>query len=310
MFLMKKIALKLSVLLGVAFLTFQMGCKKPSDNPEEIEETPVSGKATVSVEETIFPIMEDEVIIFENDYNRAKIELHKKTETEILKSIFQNSSQVVVLPRTLDSVELKNFKSKSIIPRITEIGTDALAFIVNAKEKDSTITTEEIVAVMLGKKSTRIKNLVFDNANSSSVRTIRELANVQVLPKEGVFSLNSNEELIRHIAANPGTVGVVGVNWLLQAPKDLQPYVENVKVLGVNNNKLKDNKFYKPTQSAIAKGDYPITRKLYLLNFQGTTGLGMGFASFVAGNKGQRIILKSGLVPAIMPSREILVKDK
>jgi phosphate transport system substrate-binding protein len=36
----------------------------------------------------------------------------------------------------------------------------------------------------------------------------------------------------------------------------------------------------------------------------------MGFASFVAGETGQRIILKSGLVPLIMPSRNIVIRKE
>ncbi|UUC46852.1 PstS family phosphate ABC transporter substrate-binding protein [Flavobacterium cerinum] len=306
---MKKNIFRISLLLGIALLAIQIGCKKAEKNTESEEETPVSGKATVLVEETIFPVIDDEAILFENEYDRAKLTLEKKTETAILQSVYSEKSQIVVMPRTLDSLELQNFKSKQIIPRITEIGTDALAFIVNYKQADSTITTEEIMDVMLGKKSTKIKSLVFDNANSSTVRTLKDFAKVKELPKEGVSSLNSNEELLNYIASNTDVVGVIGVNWLLQTPRELQNAVINVKVLGVNNNKLKNNKFFKPTQSNIATGDYPFTRKMYVLNFQGTTGLGMGFASFVAGQKGQRIMLKSGLVPAIMPTREIQVRN-
>jgi phosphate transport system substrate-binding protein len=40
------------------------------------------------------------------------------------------------------------------------------------------------------------------------------------------------------------------------------------------------------------------------------SGLGSGFVSFVAGEKGQRIILKSGLVPATMPIRIIQTKKE
>jgi phosphate transport system substrate-binding protein len=36
----------------------------------------------------------------------------------------------------------------------------------------------------------------------------------------------------------------------------------------------------------------------------------MGFASYLAGQKGQRIILKSGLVPKHFPTRQIAVRDK
>ena len=50
---------------------------------------------------------------------------------------------------------------------------------------------------------------------------------------------------------------------------------------------------------------YPLTRSLYVINCEGGTGLGTGFASFIAGERGQRIVLKSGLLPDSIPSREI-----
>jgi len=36
----------------------------------------------------------------------------------------------------------------------------------------------------------------------------------------------------------------------------------------------------------------------------------MGFASFVAGDIGQRIILKSGLLPARVPGRKINIRNE
>ena len=53
--------------------------------------------------------------------------------------------------------------------------------------------------------------------------------------------------------------------------------------------------------------EYPFIRKIYLLNYQGRTGLGMGFASFVKSEVGQRITLKSGLAPIKIPTREIRI---
>jgi len=40
---------------------------------------------------------------------------------------------------------------------------------------------------------------------------------------------------------------------------------------------------------------------------EGKSGLGTGFVSFVAGHKGQRIILKSGLAPQIVPARDVMI---
>jgi phosphate transport system substrate-binding protein len=53
-----------------------------------------------------------------------------------------------------------------------------------------------------------------------------------------------------------------------------------------------------------------LARDLYIINAQGFSGLGMGFASFVAGDIGQRIILKSGLLPVRVPGRKINIRNE
>jgi len=45
------------------------------------------------------------------------------------------------------------------------------------------------------------------------------------------------------------------------------------------------------------------------LNYQPNLGLGIGFSSFMTGDRGQRIVLKSGLLPATMPGRELIIRD-
>jgi len=43
---------------------------------------------------------------------------------------------------------------------------------------------------------------------------------------------------------------------------------------------------------------------------QGYNGLGMGFASFITGEIGQRIITQSGLAPIREPSRNIRIRNQ
>jgi phosphate transport system substrate-binding protein len=49
--------------------------------------------------------------------------------------------------------------------------------------------------------------------------------------------------------------------------------------------------------------NYPLTRDVVIISREIGTGLGTGFISFAASDKGQRIVLKSGLVPVTMPVR-------
>jgi phosphate transport system substrate-binding protein len=86
----------------------------------------------------------------------------------------------------------------------------------------------------------------------------------------------------------------------------MKKFVDMVNVLSVKG--LTGENYYAPSQNNIAEGKYPLARDLYIINGQGYSGLGMGFASFVAGDIGQRIILKSGLLPVRIPGRRINVR--
>jgi phosphate transport system substrate-binding protein len=48
-------------------------------------------------------------------------------------------------------------------------------------------------------------------------------------------------------------------------------------------------------------------RSLYVVNCTGREGLGTGFEYFIEGERGQRIILRSGLLPVLIPHRDIVI---
>jgi len=288
------------------------GCKKKPSDPAEIKETAVAGSTTILVDETIFPLVEDLAILFENEYKRAKVHLVSKPENEIIQMIQQDKARIAILAKDLDSTEINYYNNtKKVYPRVTEFAKDAVAFIGNANRADSTLVLNDILLALKGTPNGKIKTLVFDNPNSSNVRELKKLAGIKELPKQNVFSAHSNKEVVQYVTENEGAVGIIGINWLLQPTDDLLPYTSKIQVLAVENVKINaKNKFIKPNQTNIADGSYPVTRKLYLLNFQGATGLGMGFASYIAGQQGQRIVLKSGLIPTHFPTRQISVRDE
>ena len=135
-----------------------------------------------------------------------------------------------------------------------------------------------------------------------------KIAGIKKAPEKGIYSFKSNEEVIKFVSENKGMIGVVGVNWLSQPNPDMIQYVKEINVLSVKS--LKDSNYYSPTQNNIAEGKYPLARDLYIINCQGYSGLGMGFASFVAGDIGQRIVLKSGLLPLKIPGRKINIRKE
>ena len=288
-------------LFFVALLFF--GCK----NFDHKNETIIKGTTNLLVDESFQPIIEDQVAVFQGQYN-AKIVINAKSEKEIIRSFLADTSRIVILSRKLNDEEKKYFEKLQIKPKVTQIASDAIAFISNKNNADTLISVNDIILFMQGKPQNRIKGLVFDNPNSSTVRYINDLAGVKNLPKENVFSYKSNKEVIKFVSENEGMIGVVGLNWLYQPSADIVEYIQKINVLSVQGKGK--STYYPPTQNNLAEGSYPLARDLFIINCQGTSGLGMGFASFVAGDVGQRIVLKSGLLPIRIPGRKLLIKTE
>ncbi len=288
--------------LLIAGLIFS--CKKKDSNAPK-SDTIIEGKTSFLVDETLLPIIEDQVAIFENNY-QTKITLVPQSEKESILSLTKGTADIAILSRKLNKDEQAFFKHKKIEPRTTAFAIDAITFIRNKKSNDTLIAVQDVIDFMKGNKN-GIKGLVFDNPNSSTARQLCELAGISTLPKEGVFSFKTNEDVINYIAKNDGMVGVVGLNWIYQPKPEMRNSVDQVSVLSVKGTDTKD--YIYPSQDNVATRKYPLARVLYIINCQGYEGLGMGFASFIAGDKGQRIILTSGLAPMREPSRNIRIRS-
>ncbi|MFC6103880.1 PstS family phosphate ABC transporter substrate-binding protein [Olivibacter domesticus] len=270
----------------------------------------LTGRANIFVDETIAPLIEDQISVFESSYTNAALTMVAKSENEVVNALLKDSAQLAVMTRELTEKEVNFFKAKTIYPRTVRFATDAIAVITHKNNSDSTILVDDIIKIMQGKSVEGVKSLVFDNANSSTVAYFRKLAKVDKLPERGVYALKSNADILKYVNENPQSVGVVGISWIAGPPMNLLGYVKNIKTLGVKNQQGKpgDDGFYKPTQSNLALNLYPFTRALYSINVQGKEAIGIGFSAFLYGERGQRLILKSGLLPDSIPPREIIIR--
>ncbi|MBK0369228.1 PstS family phosphate ABC transporter substrate-binding protein [Flavobacterium agrisoli] len=283
------------------FIFFLASCKE-----DKSKETILKGNVTVVTDESILPIVEDELLIFQDRY-KANVKIESNAEAEIVRDLTNGKYKIAFMSRSLNKEELDVFEQKKIIPRITPFATDAIVFIANKKTTDTVVDLESVISFLKGNADSKIKGLVFDNLNSSTARQIKELAKIEDFPSEGVYSFKSNEEVIKFITENEGMMGVVGYNWITQPTPEMETYSDKYVVLSIKG--VGKTKSYSPSQFNLANNLYPLSRDLYIVNCQGTAGLGMGIASFFAGEVGQRIVLKSELLPYKTPSRKIIVRE-
>lgn len=300
------------IIASLFIIALAFSCKdEKAAAAKKIEETLTSGTTTILVDNTVEPAVDDVLQVFHSVYPRAHVTLVNKSETEVVKDLVENKAGVAVMSRLLTDEENAYFVKRKITPQITQFASDAVAFITNKAAKDTVVELNEILKLVKGQTSDKVQKLVFDNANSSTVDVLLNIAGVKQLPSQNIYSLKTNEEVIRYVHDNPGSIGVVGVNWLSQPSAEMSKIVSDITVLAVDNVKIDKSvkRYYKPTQSNIATSSYPLIRKVYVLNYSGRDGLGMGFATYIGAFEGQRIILKTGLLPIKLPYREIEVTN-
>jgi phosphate transport system substrate-binding protein len=249
----------------------------------------------ISVDETYRPIIEEQIKVFESSYKDAKINAHYKPESECIKDLFENKAHLILVTRDLSKIEKQLCEQKQIVPTTLPIARDAVAVIVNPSSPDSLLNVAEIKGILTGvykKKYT----VVVDNEGSSTVRYILD----SLLPGKqlgaNVYAAKGNAAVVDYVAANPDAIGFIGFSYV-NDPTDstTQSFLKKVKVASLYHDTAQ--LFYPPLQAFIAAKLYPLTRAFYYINRETYSGLGSGFANFLAGNRGQLIFKQAFFLP-------------
>ncbi len=311
-----KYIIRLSLMLVVA-LPFFYSCGSTG----KYTDTPTSGEVTITADETLRPIIDSQLKVFQALYRQAHVRILYKPEADCIKDLLNDTSKVIITARELQTNE-KDFLSKlKYFPVATPVAKDAIAFITNIENPDTVLSMYQLRNILSGKLDNWEKldanfkggkiTIVFDNKAGSSLRYIREAVLVTDTLSSQVFAASTNADVIEYIIKNKNAIGIIGVNWA-KDKEDTTNLLFNKKftVLGIKDDaKLNDEVEYpQPYQAYIQMGYYPLCRTIYCVNRESRSGLGTGFVSFIASDRGQRIFLKSGLVPATMPLRIVQLK--
>ena len=124
------------------------------------------------------------------------------------------------------------------------------------------------------------------------------------LDNKKVYALENNMEVIDFVAKTPEAIGVVGVNWLTNRSDSTRlSFRDEIRVMSVSaDDEARADNSYKPYQYYLYYDNYPLARPIYILLNDPRNGLSWGFSNFMQGDRGQRIILKAGLLPEILRS--------
>lgn len=300
----------------ITIAIFFYGCSSGKPEPTD---TPTSGEVNIVVDESFQQLFDTQIYTFESFYQNAKVHALYLPEGEAIKRLINDSCKVVVMCRDLTVNERKSFEQANIFPISTKIAEDAIAFVVNNENNDTTMTVDKMKSILLGNDSLWKQinnksqlgkiNIVFDNNGSANTSYIKDTLLLGKPFSKNAFAVKSNPEVIEYVSTHKNAIGVLSVNWISDSDDTLTvSFLKKIKVLSIAKDSA--SIAVKPYQAYIKTKEYPLTRSVYMINRQTRAGLGMGFVSFVAGEKGQIMILKAGLIPAIAPIRLIEVNTK
>lgn len=306
---------------GFAVFAFALiSCSnKPMDG---YTDTPTTGKITIAVDETFQPVIEEELPVFHAIYQYAKITPLYVPEVDALNLLIKDSVRLAVVSRKLSEKEISYFNNKQFIPRQVEIAVDGIAVLLHPSNPDSLLTVDQIQKILIGEitdwsqidPSSKLGkiNVVFDNPNSSTVRyAVDSIAHSTKLGKH-LSAMEYNLDVVEYVADSPSSIGLIGVSWISdRRDTTCLTFYREIRVARISDEETAtiENSF-QPYQAYLATGQYPFRRMIYMVLTEPRTGLASGFVSFVSSDKGQRIILKTGILPYTQTIRIVNVRDE
>lgn len=310
-----------SIISSLSFILLFSIISCNSGKPKEITETPTSGNIRIAVDESFQPLIDTEVYTFTSLYQRARVKPEYKPEFDVVNYFMNDSVKVMVTSRKLSDSQLKYLRDNLIIGRTITFAYDALALITNKENFDTLVTYNNVRDIFKGqvknwkeidsKSKLGKMSIIFDSNKSGNIRYFKELFEISDTLGSNFYALNSNAEVIDFVSRNPEAVGIISVNWISDVDDSLsRSFVKKVNVLAVSQQFINDGSFYRPYPGSIYDRSYPFVREVYLISRETFTGLGSGFIQWLTGEQGQRIVLKSGLVPATMPVRLVQVRKE
>jgi len=305
--------------IGLLLTVITAGCR--SGSQKLLDETPTRGNIKIVVDESFQPLVDTEVYTFTSLYQNAFIKPAYMPEVDVVNYFMSDSVKVMVTSRKLTEDQIAYLKEQLIVVRSVTFAWDALALITNRENSDTLLTYNNVADIFQGRvrnwkeldqksKLGRI-SVIFDNTKSGNIRYFKERFEIADTLGDNFFAVNSNAEVIEFVSRNPDAMGIISVNWV--SDKDdpqSNMFLSRVNVLALSQEFASDGSYYRPYQGFIADKSYPFVREVYMTSRETFAGLGSGFIQWATGEQGQRIVLKSGLVPATMPVRLVQVKTE
>jgi phosphate transport system substrate-binding protein len=289
----------------VALVLMFAACSQKQSPAKEAE-----GKidsATIYCDEAFRDLIDQEVRIYEVELGDKHVNIVYTTETEALKKLSTDSFAMVIIGRRLREQERSEIlKRTNLQAEEHTFATDAVAVVAGPGLDRDTIAFTTVLSLLTN--ASHDYDLVFEGNGSGVINYMfAQIANTSVHPS--AFAAKNIDELADYLRKDKKAIGFIPFSRISdENDSSATDLLKKVKVLYVSKADSTGRMISATAcQSEIADGSYALDRPINLILHTMDDKVGTGFVNFLYKERSGRIILKSGLVPSIMPQRVINV---
>jgi len=283
---------KLAAILSVVFIASCGGNDAKKDSSQNTNND-AKISFTVKGSDTVLPLTQKEAEEFMKKHPETSITVVGGGSGVGITALMEETTDIAMSSRPLKMEEKIKFEEKKLYLKEVIIANDALAVVVNLKNKIDKLTHEQIADIYTGKITNwkevggaDLKIIVYARETSSGTY---EFFKEHVMDKKNyatsVLNMPATGAIVQSVSQTDGAIGYVG---LAYETKEIKP-------LAVSYDTGKT--YILPSVGAAQDGTYPVARPLYYYYATEKESITKPFIDYILSEEGQKFVLEIGYVP-------------
>ncbi len=295
-------------IFGISILSFLLlgmwSCKDSGKKKYPSVEEMNQGELALQCDESLRSIMLQQSEVFVLNFPEAKVNYDFQPEQMIVENLMNGSVRTAVISRELTKAEMKKLEElHQVKPRQAVAAKNAIALISAKNSGVTKIAFDDLKAAFQSSE----KTFVVEGKYSFMMKSIVEALELTD-PKAKLYALNTTDSVVAYIKANPSAIGFISYPAISdEYDERVKSLLNEIQVVGIEVEK-DGNKFVtSANQSDIFLSDYPLITPINYVVTDFNDKLSIGYMNFLFRTKAGRVFVHAGLVPSVMPEREVII---
>lgn len=309
---LQKIGLGFTGVPAISLLFFCASCHNGNEGP--YLDPANSGSITFYADTTYCALLHELIKSYENVYTNAHVHVLCTTEEQAMQAMYIDSTRMCVIGRKLEPAETQKITAvNEIAPKQYIIAHNAIAVIAGRNFPSDVFDFDAFVQSRRAGYSGPYSDydFVFDRSKSDLLFKLTASRIGEGFSTEHMYQMDTREKIADYVNRNPKAIGFIDFSEVSDIDEPgVKEYLGSIRVLNVRyTDSTGTVQTDTLSQGNIYSGKYLLQTPINVVQGSMREQLGTGFVNFLYQSKASRIFLKAGLIPDIMPERQLIINQ-